>query len=90
MRIATLAEAKGARVIPHCWATDILVAATAHVLATFKDAPYLEFNATVNPLRTDLLTEPMRPLDGFVAVPDGPGLGIDLNEATIDRYRWTP
>jgi L-alanine-DL-glutamate epimerase-like enolase superfamily enzyme len=90
MRIATLAEAKGARVIPHCWATDILVAATAHVLATFKDAPYLEVNATVNPLRTDLLTEPMRPLDGFVAVPDGPGLGIDLNEATIDRYRWTP
>jgi L-alanine-DL-glutamate epimerase-like enolase superfamily enzyme len=90
MRITTLAEVKGVSVIPHCWATDILVAATAHVLATFRDAPYLEFNATVNPLRTELLTEPMRPVDGLVAVPDGPGLGIELNEATIDRYRWTP
>ena len=77
-------------VIPHCWATDILVAATSHVLATFRDAPYLEFNATENPLRTELLAQPIRQIDGFVAIPDGPGLGIELNEATIDRYRWTP
>ncbi|MBS7706488.1 mandelate racemase/muconate lactonizing enzyme family protein [Chelatococcus asaccharovorans] len=89
LRIVHHAEARGARVIPHCWSTDILVAATLHVLAVQRDAPYLEFNATDNPLRTDLLVEPMRVVDGFVRVPDGPGLGITLNDDTIARYRWT-
>ena len=90
MRISALAEISGARVIPHCWASDILVSATAQVLATIADAPYLEFNATGNPLKTDLLREPIVAVDGFVRVPQGPGLGIALNEDTIERYRWTP
>ncbi len=88
MRIVAHAEARGVRVIPHCWSTDILVAATLHVVATIRDCPYLEFNATDNPLRTDLLVSPIRPVDGFVRVPDGPGLGIELNDETLRRYRW--
>jgi len=88
MRIVAHAEARGVTVIPHCWSTDILVAATLHVLAVQRYAPYLEYNATANPLRTDLLVEPIRPVAGVVSVPDGPGLGIELNEDTIARYRW--
>ncbi len=90
MRIVALAEIRGVRVIPHCWATDILVSATAQVLATLKDAPYLEFNATGNPLKTDLLRDPIVPVDGFVRVPQGPGLGIALNEDTVEQFRWAP
>ena len=48
----------------------------------------MEYNATANPLRTDLLLEPIRPVQGVVRVPDRPGLGIELNEAIIARYRW--
>ena len=88
MRIVAHAEARNVRVIPHCWSTDILVAATLHVLAVQREAPYLEYNATDNPLRTDLLVERIRPVDGIVSVPQGPGLGIELNEDTIERYRW--
>jgi L-rhamnonate dehydratase len=90
MRICALAEARDVSVVPHCWATDILVAATAHVLATQKEAPYLEMNVTDNPLRTSLLIDPIRQIDGQVRVPDGPGLGIELNEETIERFRWVP
>jgi L-alanine-DL-glutamate epimerase-like enolase superfamily enzyme len=90
MRIVAHAEARGARVIPHCWSTDILVAATLHVLAVQREAPYLEYNATDNPLRTQLLVNPIRPVAGMVKVPDGPGLGIELNEDTLQRYRWNP
>lgn len=90
LRIAALAESRGVRMIPHCWSTDILVAATLHVISTLRDCPYLEYNATDNPLRTDLLVDPIRPVDGIVAVPEKPGLGIELNEDTIDRYRWNP
>ena len=89
-RIAALAEVRNARLIPHCWATDILVSATLHFLAVQHEAPDLEFNVMDNPLRTKLLTEPIRPQNGRVAIPDGPGLGITLNEETLARYRWEP
>ncbi|MSP88152.1 MAG: mandelate racemase/muconate lactonizing enzyme family protein [Alphaproteobacteria bacterium] len=91
MRIATHAEARGVRVIPHCWSTDILVAATLHFISTLRDCPYLEFNATDNPLRTQLLKEPIRPdKHGVVRVPDKPGLGIELDERTMKKYRFEP
>jgi L-alanine-DL-glutamate epimerase-like enolase superfamily enzyme len=90
LRIATHAEARGVRVIPHCWSTDILVAATMHVIAGLRDCPYLEYNAMDNPLRTRLLKSPIRPVDGIVSVPDGPGLGIELDPKTLDEFRWAP
>jgi L-alanine-DL-glutamate epimerase-like enolase superfamily enzyme len=89
MRIAVHAEARGVRVIPHCWSTDILVAATLHVIAVLRDCPYLEFNVMDNPLRTQLTAEPIRPVGGIVSIPNSPGLGIELNEATLNKYRWT-
>jgi L-alanine-DL-glutamate epimerase-like enolase superfamily enzyme len=52
LRIAALAEVRDVRVIPHCWASDILVSVTCQFLATRQDAPYLEFNVMDNPLRT--------------------------------------
>jgi D-galactarolactone cycloisomerase len=81
-----LAEARSVQVIPHCWATDILVAATLQVISTLRACPYLEYNVTENPLRRDLLVHPIRPVDGIVTVPTGPGLGIELNEDTVARY----
>ena len=87
LRIAAAADARGVRMIPHCWSTDILVAATLHVIATLRDCPYLEYNVMDNPLRTDLLTEPLRPVDGVIEVPQKPGLGIELDEDTISQFR---
>jgi L-alanine-DL-glutamate epimerase-like enolase superfamily enzyme len=85
-----LAEMRGVRVIPHCWSTDILVAATLHFLAAQKDAPWQEFNVMDNPLKTDHGPGALKVVNGRVRIPDGPGLGIALNEEIIERYRWTP
>ena len=90
LRVIAHAEARNVRVIPHCWSTDILVAATLHCIATMRDCPYLEYNATDNPLRTDLLVEPIRPNKGIIHVPEKPGLGIELREDTLERFRWRP
>ncbi len=87
VRIVAHAEARGVTVIPHCWSTDILVAATLHVLATQRHAPYLEFNATDNPLRTELAVEPFRLAEGLVRVPDRPGLGVVLDPDVVERFR---
>lgn len=87
LRIAAHAEARNVRVIPHCWSTDILVAATLHVIAVLRDCPYLEYNVTDNPLRTDLMKQRLQPEDGMIEVPTGPGLGIELDEGIVAMYR---
>ncbi len=87
LRIAALAELRGVQVIPHCWSSDILVAATLHFIATLKDCPYLEYNVMEQPLRTDLAVDPIVPVAGRVSVPEAPGLGIALCDDTIERFR---
>lgn len=37
--------------------------------------------------RDDLIAEPMRLVDGAIEVPTGPGMGIDVDEAKIEKYR---
>jgi muconate cycloisomerase len=37
--------------------------------------------------RDDLIAEPLRFADGAVRVPEGPGMGIDVDPAKVDRYR---
>jgi L-rhamnonate dehydratase len=86
LRIAAYAEARGVRVIPHCWSSDILVAATMHFITTLADCPFLEFNVMEQPLRRELTRAPVRAEHGIVTVPEGPGLGIELNETTLARY----
>jgi len=39
-----------------------------------------------NALRTELAVEPIRHSDGFVPVPQGPGLGIDINRDVLKKY----
>lgn len=86
-KIATLAKLRNLPVVPHCWSSDIAVAATLHFIAALPNAPFLEYCVIDSPLRWDLTENPIRVKDGFVEVPCEPGLGIRLNQTIIDRYR---
>ena len=46
----------------------------------------IEFDRNLNPLRDELLTERIAMVDGRVPVPQGPGLGIEIDEAVLARY----
>ncbi|TCJ16843.1 mandelate racemase/muconate lactonizing enzyme family protein [Rubrobacter taiwanensis] len=87
-RIADLAHALNVPCIPHVWGTPIALAASLHVLATLPRHALLEFDRSENAIREGLLTRPfaVRP-DSTVAVPDGPGLGIEVDEEQLDRFR---
>ncbi len=89
LRVWDLAQREGTALIPHCWSTDVLVAATTHFLASRPDAIPLEFCLEDNPLRRDLAREPLRSVDGRVAVPDAPGLGITLVRDVIECHAVT-
>jgi len=94
--IAMLCQIHNLRYSPHCWGSAVGLAAAVHFLSALPDYPHsdhhptprlLEYDVGENPLRDDLLTEPLVALDGAVMVPDGPGLGIELNPDSIERYR---
>jgi D-galactarolactone cycloisomerase len=93
-KITAMATANHVRVMPHCFGTAIRLAASLHLLASLPDAPrvlepfpaLLEFDTSENALRTDLAMEPIHHIDGYVEVPQGPGLGIEINRATLEKY----
>jgi D-galactarolactone cycloisomerase len=49
--------------------------------------PMLEFDRTEHPIRQALLTTPIEHAKGRVAVPQGPGLGIEIDRAALERFR---
>ncbi len=85
-RIWELATERGVRLVPHCWSTDILVAATVQFLASRPDATRLEFCLEDNPLRRQLNPDPVWPVDGTVSVPTAPGLGVRLDPDIVERF----
>lgn len=88
VRIRDLANRSGVHCIPHCWSSDILLGATLQFAATIPDLPYVEFCTLDTPLRTSLCADPIRPRDGVLEIPDAPGIGIELNRETMERYRY--
>lgn len=88
VRVADMVEDRGLRVVNHFYTTGVNLAAGLHWLSTRKSAFIFEYCVEETPLRWDVTTQRMEiDSEGFVHVPEGPGLGIDLNEETIDRYR---
>jgi D-galactarolactone cycloisomerase len=94
-KIAALASAHGVECVPHAWGSAIGLAATVQFLAALPDTPpafrpvppMLEFEQTPNPLRDELARGPIRQVDGVVRVPDGPGLGIEVDREVLGRFK---
>jgi len=93
LRARELAErvrAAGHWFTPHTWTNGIGLLANLHLAAGVGGGPFLELPYDPpgwTPERRDfMLAEPLRPdPDGYLAVPDRPGLGIELDEDAVDR-----
>jgi D-galactarolactone cycloisomerase len=92
--IGELAALSGIRCIPHCWGGAISIAASVQLLSLLPDphwglptdTPLLELDLSENPWRTEIVKEPFKVVDGEIAVPKAPGLGIEVNEDVIRHY----
>ena len=71
------------------------LAAAVHFVASLSTYPHadnvpypplVEYDVGPNPLRDELLAEPLRLRDGMLDVPRGPGLGIALAEDAVERF----
>ncbi len=87
-KVAALAQAHGLPVIPHVFSSAVASIANMHYIASLPNGGLLEFDQNPNPLRSELFEEPITVSpDGTVPLPNRPGLGVRINQATIDRYR---
>jgi len=94
-KIADMAEAFGIRYNPHVWGTGIAIAASLQLLAVLPThtpnsltpiEPMLEFDRTEHPIRQAVLTQPLEHAGGIIRVPNGPGLGIEVDRAALARF----
>jgi L-rhamnonate dehydratase len=85
-KIASMTVDNNILCIPHAFKTGILVAASIQFIAATPNAPFLEFSVTESAIRKELLKVPFKQKDGYVDVPQTPGLGIDLNPEVIRKY----
>lgn len=87
-RICWEAEKASVDVCPHAWMTDLLTAASLHANAFLPRSLFLEFNTAMSPMLHDIIADPMAlDTDGHLPVPDGPGLGVLINEDAVEHYR---
>lgn len=88
-RISDMAELYGVQVIPHGWKTGITAACGRHFQAASPVTPYFEFLSPElfdTPLRRELVSPEPIIEDGRMALPDGPGLGVELNPDAVEKY----
>jgi L-alanine-DL-glutamate epimerase-like enolase superfamily enzyme len=88
-KIAALSSAFDVPVAPHTGAgSAVAVAASLQWAAALPNFLIFEYMYPPNPLREELLVEPLPPpKEGRVEVPQGPGLGIEVSEKALARFR---
>ncbi len=93
-RISTIANTYHVEMTPHNWGTGIIIAANLHISANlqyspgrlFDKEPLLEFDRSPNRIREELTTKPFVAVNGYIDVPTGYGLGIEVDEDKLNYF----
>jgi D-galactarolactone cycloisomerase len=95
-KIADMAATFGIRYNPHVWGTGIGIAASLQLTATLPThtptslasmEPVLELDQTEHPIRQAILKTPLTHVRGSMAIPTGPGLGIEIDRDALEHFR---
>jgi galactonate dehydratase len=98
-KIAAMAEAYDIAVAPHCPLGPLALASCLQLAACTPNVAIQEMSLGIHyNVGHDLLNfvtnpEVLSPVDGYLPIPEAPGLGIDIDEAAVreahkDRHRW--
>jgi galactonate dehydratase len=106
-KIAAIAEAHDALIVPHNPLSPVSTVACLHIAAAVENFAIQElpdhdgpaaterfvFDKTENVKalkQSDIVTTLPKVTDGFIALPEGPGLGLDLTEQVEERFPYKP
>jgi len=83
MKVAAAAATAGIPCVNHSYSYGINLAASLHFAAAIERTSLFECQATPNEIREVLVPDVPRPAEGMIALPEGPGLGITVDEAAL-------
>ncbi len=93
-KIIAIAQATNSSIIPHVWGSGIGLAASLQLMAVIPPNPQaletthpmLEYDQSSHPFRGDLIHNTINMKDGFVSIPKGYGIGIEVNRSILEQY----
>ncbi|ARU90141.1 mandelate racemase/muconate lactonizing enzyme family protein [Pseudomonas sp. M30-35] len=88
MRIAANAQLFGMGVVPHAWGSAATLMANLHWAFAAPNVTLQEYPTWGFSLRDEMLAEPLQFSNGRILPPSAPGLGVQLSDALMDKYRW--
>jgi len=88
MRISRRAHEFGVVICPHNWHNGLMTMAHAHLVAAIPNRRVLELCMIQGPLQWAILKEPPVIRDGWLELPDRPGLGVELAEHLEERFPY--
>jgi L-alanine-DL-glutamate epimerase-like enolase superfamily enzyme len=87
-RVASLAERHGIDLVPHSWLTHLLTGYSLQLIATLSRARFVEFNVSQSALTRGITRTALAlAADGTVAIPDTPGIGVDVDLDFVKAHR---
>ena len=72
----------------HAWSSAVITAASLALSASTPRCLLFEMKPIPNPMQDELVSEPFRPVDGWITVPRAPGLGVDVDETVLQKYHF--
>ena len=88
MRIGQMAHRYGVDHCPHSWHNGLMGVANAHLVAALPNPRVLELCMIQGPLLWAILAEKPAIEDGYLVLPDKPGLGVELAENLEERFPY--
>jgi L-rhamnonate dehydratase len=73
--------------VNHSYKTGINIAASLHFMAALPNSRYFEYCGEQGALRKSLTKQDFPVIDGDIIVPEAPGLGVDVDEEIVAKYR---
>ena len=89
-RVVRMAASHGRVFCPHNWGDGSCTLANAALVAASPNALMLEQFETWDPLRTEIFTDPLVVVDGYMDLPDRPGFGMELAPDLEKRFPYKP
>ena len=85
-RVSRLLHAASRHVNAHAWSGAVLTAASLHLTATAPNHIIFELKPKQSPVQFELVDRPVEQHGGWVEVRDTPGIGVEVNEAALQRH----
>jgi L-alanine-DL-glutamate epimerase-like enolase superfamily enzyme len=70
----------------HTWSSALNTAACLHLTASAPHYLVMELKPIPSPMQHELVKQPIEQLDGWIDIPEGPGLGVEVDEAVVRKY----